>query len=90
MSKEIRESKSKTFQKGDDYGDAVEWFLHQIETTDYQPEGTEWSGGEPGPHDPVCELTHKYIVTVTKIELPEPEVEPGRDMSGPPYAKVDF
>lgn len=61
-------SKSKTFQKGDDYGDLVEWFMNQIEVNEYQPEGTEWSGGEPGPFDPVCELNQKYVITVKKIE----------------------
>jgi hypothetical protein len=63
----MKTSKSKTFQKGDDYGELIEWFMKQIETHDYQPEGTEWSGGEPTPFDPVCELTAKYTITVTKI-----------------------
>lgn len=64
-----RVSKSKTFQKGDDAGELIEWFHNQIETHDWQPEGTHWGGGEPGPHDPVCELKHKYIITVTKVNL---------------------
>lgn len=63
-------SKSKTFQQQEDYGNVVEWFFKQFETNDYQPEGTDWSGGEPGPIDPVCELKHKYIVTVTKVLKP--------------------
>ncbi len=63
-----RRSKSKTFQKGDDYSELIEWFMKQVETDDSFPEGTDWSGGEPGPIDPLCELRHKYIITVTKIE----------------------
>lgn len=65
---EAATSKSKTFQQGDDYGELIEWFMKQIETHDYQPEGTNWCGGEPSPHDPVCELKAKYRITVTKIE----------------------
>lgn len=61
-------SKSKTFEKGADFGDVAEWVLSRFETHDWQPEGTDWSGGEPGPHDPVCELKHKYRVVVIKIE----------------------
>lgn len=64
----MKASKSKTFQKGDDYGELIEWFMKQVETHDWQPEGTDWSGGMPGPNDPVCELANKYIITVTKIE----------------------
>jgi hypothetical protein len=65
-------SSSKTFQKGDDYGELIEWFMKQIETNDYQPEGTEWSGGEPAPYDPVCELKHKYRIVILKtIESPD-------------------
>lgn len=40
-------SKAKTFYKGEDYGEMIEWFMKQIETVDFQPEGTNWSGGEP-------------------------------------------
>lgn len=60
--------KSKTFFKAEDYGDLIEWVMHQIETHEYQPGGTEWSGGEPAPYDPVCELKHKYVITITKVE----------------------
>jgi len=70
MSKEVKSSKSKTFLKGDDFGEAIEWFTNQIETHDWQPKGTNWGGGEPGPHDPRCDLKNKYIITVTKIESP--------------------
>jgi hypothetical protein len=61
-------SLTRTFQKGDDYGKMVEWLFNQFETDDYQPEGTDWSGGEPGPMDPRCDLKHKYRITITKIE----------------------
>ena len=61
---EVKKTATKTFQQGDDYGELIEWFMKQIETNDYQPEGTEWSGGEPAPFDPVCELKHKYTITV--------------------------
>jgi hypothetical protein len=63
-----KKSVSKTFQKGDDYGELYEWFIKQIETHEWQPEGTDWSGGEPGPIDPHCDLAHKYIITVTRID----------------------
>jgi hypothetical protein len=62
----MKHSKSKTFHEGDDFGKVAEWVMNQFETNDYQPEGTLWLGGEPGPHDPVCELKFKYVVTVTK------------------------
>lgn len=61
------ESKSKTFQKDSDFSEVAEWALNQFETTDFQPEGTNMSGGEPSPYDPECTLNHKYIVTVTKV-----------------------
>ncbi len=64
----MKTSKSKTFQKGDDLSDAFDWFISQLETTDWQPEGTNWIGGEPCPHDPRCDLTHKYTITITKAE----------------------
>lgn len=64
----MKSSKTKTFQKGDEYGELIEWFMKQIETHDYQPEGTEWSGGEPVPYDPVCELVSKYTITITKVD----------------------
>lgn len=64
-----RSSKSKTFQEGDEFGELYDWFLNQIETVEWQPEGTDWSGGEPGPIDPRCDLKHKYTITVTKITL---------------------
>jgi hypothetical protein len=64
-------SKSKTFHKGEDLSGMMDWFVNQIETHDWQPEGTEWSGGEPGPFDPRCDLKHKYIITVTKVEAHE-------------------
>ncbi len=60
-------SKAKTFYKGDDYAELIDWFTNQIETHDYQPEGTNWSGGEPGPHDPVCELAKKYVITIKEV-----------------------
>lgn len=66
----MRDSKSKTFQKGDQFHEVIEWFSNQLETTDWQPEGTNWSGGEPGPNDPRCDLDHKYIITITKVSKP--------------------
>lgn len=60
--------KSKTFQKGDDYGALIEWAMSHITTNDYQPEGTASYGDNLSPHDPVSELDAKYIVTITKIE----------------------
>jgi len=42
-------------------------FINQIETHDWQPEGTDWSGGEPGPHDPRCDLKKKYVITVKEV-----------------------
>jgi hypothetical protein len=61
------QSKTKTFQKGDNYGELIEWIMAQIKTHDYQPEGTDWSGGEPSPHDPVCELMFKYKITINQL-----------------------
>ena len=58
-------SKAKTFYKGDDYGDIIEWFMSQIETHDYQPEGTDC--GLLSPPDPVCELAKKYVITVKEV-----------------------
>jgi hypothetical protein len=64
-----RATKSKTFQKGDDFYEVIEWFTSEgkFETNDYTPEGTNWSGGEPGPHDPVSALKNKYLITITKF-----------------------
>ena len=61
-------TKSKTFAKGDEFHDMHEWFVQQIETDDWQPEGTDWSGGEPGPLDPRCDLKFKYRIIIQKIE----------------------
>jgi hypothetical protein len=63
---ETQASKSKTFQKGDDAGELIEWFINQIETHDWQPEGTDWGGGQPGPIDPRSDLKHKYTITITR------------------------
>jgi hypothetical protein len=63
----MKTSKSKTFSKDTDFGEVISWFTDQIETNDYQPEGVDWSGGEPGPIDPRCDLVSKYIITVTKV-----------------------
>lgn len=62
------QSKSKTFHKGDDaLSEILDFVMGSIETDDYTPEGTEWSGGEPGPHDPRHDLKFKYVITVTKF-----------------------
>lgn len=71
----MKTSKSKTFQKGDDYGELIEWFMKQIEVHEYQPEGTaSYSDGLApasysdglAPYNPVCELSHKYTITIIK------------------------
>jgi hypothetical protein len=66
-----RTTKSKTFKKGDDFSEILTWIVSEdstIETNDYTPEGGTYSGGEPIPYDPVSELKHKYIVTISKLE----------------------
>lgn len=68
----VKTSKSKTFQKGDDYGEVIEWFMKQIETHEWQPEGTSSYGDGLAPFDPVCELTSKYTITVTKFKGTNP------------------
>jgi hypothetical protein len=64
----MKTSKTKTFQKGDDYGELIEWFIKQIEVHEYQPDGTSSYGDNLAPFDPVCELVAKYTVTITKTE----------------------
>jgi hypothetical protein len=64
----MTESKSKTFQKGDDYGELIEWVMKQIETHDYTPEGTSSYGDGLAPFDPVCELKEKYTIIVKKVK----------------------
>ena len=65
----MRVSKSKTFQKGDDcIGEIVDFVTSNLETHDYQPEGIASYGDGLSPYDPVSELKHKYIVTITKID----------------------
>lgn len=61
-------SKTKTFQKDQDYGEVIEWFMSNIETYDYEPEGTDWSCGMPGPHDPECNLSKKYVITIKELK----------------------
>jgi|SRR6478609_5262471 len=65
----MKTSKSKTFQKGDDFYEVINFFTQDglFELDEIQPEGTDWSGGEPGPHDPQSLLKHKYIVYVVKV-----------------------
>ena len=67
----MKTSRSKTFQQGCDYQEIIDWFVKHIDTEDFQPEGTNWSGGEIGPWDPECNLKHKYIVTITKVDVTE-------------------
>lgn len=61
-------SKSKTFHKGDDAtAEILDFVMSNLETDDYTPEGTDWSGGEPGPFDPRSDLKFKYVITLTKF-----------------------
>jgi hypothetical protein len=61
-------SKSKTFNKGDDFQDVADFFIGKnIETEDVQPEGTESYADGLTPFDVRCELKHKYIITITKV-----------------------
>lgn len=62
-----RFTKCKTFQKGEQFYELIEWVGENVSVIDWQPEGTDWSGGEPGPIDPRCDLDAKYIVTITRI-----------------------
>lgn len=64
----MKKYKSKTFQKGDDYGEVIEWFMKQLETHDYTPEGTSSYVGGLAPYDPVCELKFRYSITICKTE----------------------
>lgn len=57
---------TKSFKQGEDAGELIEWFINQIETHDWQPEGTDWSGGQPGPIDPRSDLKHGYRITIYK------------------------
>ena len=63
----MKTAKSKTFQKGDDYGPLIEFVMANVETHDFLPEGGTYIGGEPVPNDPECLLAEKYIVTITKV-----------------------
>lgn len=60
-------TKSRTFRKGVDYGELVDFVLNNdfVEINDYQPEGSD--SGLLYPTDTVQELKHKYIVTIRKI-----------------------
>lgn len=60
-------SKAKTFYKGDEFSEALSWFVKHIETHDWQPEGTNWIGGEPVPPDPRCDLAKKYVITIKEV-----------------------
>jgi hypothetical protein len=62
------ESKSKTFQKGDDcIGEILDFVTSNLETDDYTPEGIASYNDGLSPHDPRSDLKHKYIITVTKV-----------------------
>jgi hypothetical protein len=65
--RKMKVSKSKTFHEGADYGELIEWVMHQITTIDYQPEGTASYHDGLAPYDPVCELDAKYIITITRV-----------------------
>ena len=64
----MSKSKSKTFQKGDDYGELIDWFVRQIETHEYQPKCIASYADGLGPYDPVCEIVSKYVITVRRVE----------------------
>jgi len=51
-------SKSKTFQKGEDFSVMMDWLCENIETLDYKPEGID--------QDPQCDLAHRYVITITR------------------------
>lgn len=61
-----RVTKSKTFQKGDDFQDVCDWIImgNRIETIDPQ---TETQTSEHAPYDEQCVLKHKYLITITKF-----------------------
>lgn len=61
-------TKSKTFQKGDDVPDMLDFIMNNIETHDYQPEGISSYNDGLTPYDPVSELKHKYVITIKQIE----------------------
>lgn len=61
-------SKCKTFQKGQEWTDILNFITeYPFETHDYTPEGTNWIGGEPCPHDPCQELTKKYVIIIKQV-----------------------
>lgn len=64
----MKTSKSKTFHQDTPYSELFDWMMSNLEINAHQPLGTDWSGGEPGPHDYREDLKHKYIITVTKVE----------------------
>lgn len=64
----IRTLRSKTFQKGDELSDVLDWIVNNIDTHDYVPEGTSWIDGEPVPNDPRCELGYKYMIILQKFK----------------------
>lgn len=51
-------SKSKTFQKGEDFSVMMDWLCENIETLDYKPEGID--------QDPQRYLAHRYVITITR------------------------
>lgn len=64
------QSKSKTFPKGMEMGDVVDWFYSQIETGDHE---VIYPGAEPT-MDLIIETKSKYIITITKF----PDKEEGK------------
>jgi hypothetical protein len=56
-------SKSKTFQKGEDFSVMMDWLCENIETLDYKPEGID--------QDPQCDLAHRYVITITRFIEPK-------------------
>jgi hypothetical protein len=60
----MRTSKSKTFEKQSEIGDVIDFVIAQVETEDRE---IIYNGAEPS-MDVKIETSHKYIVTITKVE----------------------
>lgn len=59
----MAKSKSKTFPKGTDMSEVVDWFYEQVETND---EEVIYPGAEPS-MDIEVRTDSKYLITITKL-----------------------